>query len=319
MKEFSLYELYNLVEKMKSSDFYSEYDLKIVEELISKKETVLENTSATGGPAGAAGSSSIGVGSAGVALSNTSTIGMGGVVSSQPSAFPGALNGTAWISGGGQQGSGDISVPYNPSGANRVFQKLPAFSKRKEGDPNVITKKSRHKKLDMKTIKDMMSNKKSSGKIMNFNDFEKKDITTKVTTVKEGRTHDVAKKGKKETHDVSKFQADKDEEVKTQIGVIGENINISRIASLHINKGLIVSYIHNLIANDMGKIAVLIGFESVASNEKLNEIGKQIAMHIAAAKPDSLNIEAVEPAKVPEEAIDNWSKRHFIEERFIGI
>ena len=56
MKEFSLYELYNLVEKMKSSDFYSEYDLKIVEELISKKETVLENTSATGGPAGAAGS-----------------------------------------------------------------------------------------------------------------------------------------------------------------------------------------------------------------------------------------------------------------------
>ena len=101
--------------------------------------------------------------------------------------------------------------------------------------------------------------------------------------------------------DVAKFQADKDEEVKTQIGVIGENINIRRIASLHINKGLIVSYIHNLIANDMGKIAVLIGFESVASHEKLNEIGKQIAMHIAAAKPDSLNIEAVEPTKLARE------------------
>ncbi len=101
--------------------------------------------------------------------------------------------------------------------------------------------------------------------------------------------------------DVAKFQADKDEEVKTQIGVIGENINIRRISSLHINKGLIVSYIHNLIANDMGKIAVLIGFESVASHEKLNEIGKQIAMHIAAAKPDSLNIEAVEPTKLARE------------------
>ena len=206
MKEFSLYELYKILEKMKSTDFYSQDELKIVEELISKKEIVLENTSATGGPAGAAGSSSIGVGSAGVALANTSTAGMGGVVSSQPSAFPGALNGTNWISGGGQQGSGDISVPYNPSGANRVFQKLPAFSKKKEGDPNVITKKSRTKKLDMKTIKDMLSNKKPSGKIMNFNDFEKKDITTKVTKVKEGRTYDVAKKGKKETHDVSKFQ-----------------------------------------------------------------------------------------------------------------
>ena len=101
--------------------------------------------------------------------------------------------------------------------------------------------------------------------------------------------------------DVAKFQADKDEEVKTQIGVIGENINIRRISALNNNKGLIVSYIHNLIANDMGKIAVLIGFESVASHEKLNEIGKQIAMHIAAAKPDSLNIEAVEPTKLARE------------------
>ncbi len=111
----------------------------------------------------------------------------------------------------------------------------------------------------------------------------------------------IAKEALNYGDDVAKFQADKDEEVKTQIGVIGENINIRRISSLHINKGLIVSYIHNLIANDMGKIAVLIGFESVASHEKLNEIGKQIAMHIAAAKPDSLNIEAVEPTKLARE------------------
>ncbi len=111
----------------------------------------------------------------------------------------------------------------------------------------------------------------------------------------------VAKEALNYGDDIAKFQADKDEEVKTQIGVIGENINIRRISSLHVNKGLIVSYIHNAIANDMGKIAVLIGFESVASHEKLHEIGKQIAMHIAAAKPDSLNIEAVEPAKLARE------------------
>jgi elongation factor Ts len=111
----------------------------------------------------------------------------------------------------------------------------------------------------------------------------------------------VAKEALNYGDDIAKFQADKDEEVKTQIGVIGENINIRRISSLHVNKGLIVSYIHNSIANDMGKIAVLIGFESVASHEKLHEIGKQIAMHIAAAKPDSLNIEAVEPAKLARE------------------
>jgi len=111
----------------------------------------------------------------------------------------------------------------------------------------------------------------------------------------------VAKEALNYGDDIAKFQADKDEEVKTQIGVIGENINIRRISSLHVNKGLIVSYIHNAIANDMGKIAVLIGFESVAPSEKLHEIGKQIAMHIAAAKPDSLNIEAVEPAKLARE------------------
>ncbi len=101
--------------------------------------------------------------------------------------------------------------------------------------------------------------------------------------------------------DIAKFQADKDEEVKSQIGVIGENINIRRIASLSINKGAIVSYIHNSVAENMGKIAVLVAFESSANSEKLQEIGKQIAMHIAAAKPDALNIEAVEPAKLARE------------------
>jgi len=101
--------------------------------------------------------------------------------------------------------------------------------------------------------------------------------------------------------DISKFQADKDEEVKSQIGTIGENINIRRISSLVVNKGLIVSYIHNSVSENMGKIAVLLAFESVVSADKLSEIGKQIAMHIAAAKPDALNIESVDPTKLSRE------------------
>jgi len=188
MKDISLYELYVLLEKMKNGN-YSNSDIKIVERLIDKKERIFEDTSATGGPSGSAGSSSVGFGGGGVSLANASTAGMGGVVSSQPSAFPGSLNGANWINGGGKEGSGDISVPYNPSGANRMFQKMPGGRKRKEGDPNVITKKSRHKQLDMKTIKDMLSNKKSSGKIMNFSDFENKTLTTKVTKVKEGKAY----------------------------------------------------------------------------------------------------------------------------------
>ncbi len=111
----------------------------------------------------------------------------------------------------------------------------------------------------------------------------------------------VSKEAIKYGNDIAKFQADKDEEVKSQIGVIGENINIRRIDSLKVNKGQIVSYIHNVVANQMGKIAVLVAFESVASADKLTEIGKQIAMHIAAAKPDALNVEAVDPAKLARE------------------
>ena len=111
----------------------------------------------------------------------------------------------------------------------------------------------------------------------------------------------VSKEAIKYGNDIVKFQADKDEEVKSQIGVIGENINIRRIDSLKVNKGQIVSYIHNVVANQMGKIAVLVAFESVASADKLTEIGKQVAMHIAAAKPDALNIEAVDPAKLARE------------------
>ena len=101
--------------------------------------------------------------------------------------------------------------------------------------------------------------------------------------------------------DISKFQNDKDEEVKLQIGVIGENINIRRISSINISQGAIVSYIHNSIASNMGKIAVIVGFESKASKDKIEEIGKQVAMHIAAAKPEALCIQDVDPKKLARE------------------
>jgi elongation factor Ts len=92
-----------------------------------------------------------------------------------------------------------------------------------------------------------------------------------------------------------------DEEVKNQIGVIGENINVRRISNLSISNGLIVSYIHNAIANNIGKIAVLVAFESVAAKNNLEDLGKQIAMHIAAAKPEALTVESVDPSKLTRE------------------
>jgi elongation factor Ts len=74
------------------------------------------------------------------------------------------------------------------------------------------------------------------------------------------------------------------------------------MANLEVKNGVIVSYIHNQIAPQMGKIAVLVAIESSCNNlNALQELGKQISMHIAATKPDALNIESVNPAKLNRE------------------
>lgn len=180
MKNNSLKDLYILLEKMETSD-YKTSEINIVKKLISKKESLLEDSSA-GGPA----SSSLG--GNGVSLSNASISGMGAVTSAQPSSTPGALTAN-WASGGGTLGSGDISVPYNPSGKNRMFQKIPipnGMRRKKQGDPNIITKKYRNKPIDMKSIKNMFSKKGEKSNVMNFNDFANKDFSTKVTKIKEG-------------------------------------------------------------------------------------------------------------------------------------
>jgi translation elongation factor EF-Ts len=59
---------------------------------------------------------------------------------------------------------------------------------------------------------------------------------------------------------------------------------------------------HIAVVPGMGKIAVLLALESAASADKLEEVGKQIAMHIAAAKPDALSIDKVDPSKLTRES-----------------
>lgn len=102
--------------------------------------------------------------------------------------------------------------------------------------------------------------------------------------------------------DKEKFISHNEDNVKEQIGLIGENIKIRRIDSLSLDSnGVIVSYIHNKINDNLGKIAVIISLKSDAQESQLNELGKQIAMHIAAAKPDSLNIENIDSKKLERE------------------
>ncbi|MBA8667495.1 elongation factor Ts [Holosporaceae bacterium 'Namur'] len=91
------------------------------------------------------------------------------------------------------------------------------------------------------------------------------------------------------------------EEVIEHVAVIGENLSLRRFETLSVNSGAVVSYIHNAVAEGLGKIGVIVALESEAKYEDLLPVGKQIAMHIAAAKPEALNIEQLDPAKVEKE------------------
>lgn len=77
------------------------------------------------------------------------------------------------------------------------------------------------------------------------------------------------------------------------IAIIGENMNLRRVSYLNVNEGVIASYIHNSIAEGLGKIGVLVALESSGDKNKLMDLGKKIAMHIAAARPESLDIATV--------------------------
>ena len=85
------------------------------------------------------------------------------------------------------------------------------------------------------------------------------------------------------------------------IATIGENMSLRRAQSLEVSKGLVAGYIHGALAEGMGKIGVLVALESDAPADKLEGLGKQIAMHIAAANPQFLNIDAVDAAVMERE------------------
>jgi elongation factor Ts len=85
------------------------------------------------------------------------------------------------------------------------------------------------------------------------------------------------------------------------IATIGENMTLRRMAKLKVGAGVVVGYVHNSQAPGLGKIGVLIGLESTGDAGKLAAFGKQLAMHVAAANPQSLDISSVDPAALERE------------------
>jgi elongation factor Ts len=85
------------------------------------------------------------------------------------------------------------------------------------------------------------------------------------------------------------------------IATIGENMAVRRARRLAVKSGVVAAYMHNALAPNLGKIGVLVAVESTATGERLATLGRQLAMHVAAANPQFLDIAAVDPALLERE------------------
>ncbi len=91
------------------------------------------------------------------------------------------------------------------------------------------------------------------------------------------------------------------EALTNNIATIGENQSLRRAEVLEVAQGVVVSYVHNSVAPGLGKIGVLVALESAAPADVLQPLGKQLAMHIAAANPLALDADSLPLALIDRE------------------
>ena len=89
--------------------------------------------------------------------------------------------------------------------------------------------------------------------------------------------------------------------IKEMIGTIGENMTLRRTAYLTAKNGAVASYMHNLMAPGLGKIGVIVALESTGDAEHLKNFGKQVAMHIAAANPQAVDVDSLDKSLIERE------------------
>ncbi|MYZ47734.1 translation elongation factor Ts [Propylenella binzhouense] len=85
------------------------------------------------------------------------------------------------------------------------------------------------------------------------------------------------------------------------VATIGENMTLRRSAALEVDEGVVAGYIHAAAAPGLGKIGVIVGVRSAGDSGKLYALGRQIAMHVAAASPLALDVSDLDPAVVARE------------------
>jgi elongation factor Ts len=91
------------------------------------------------------------------------------------------------------------------------------------------------------------------------------------------------------------------EEMTHLVATIGENMILRRAKVLHVQSGVVATYVHSALRPGLGKIGVLVAIEAPSELAGLETLGRQIGMHIAAARPDALDIDAVDPAALERE------------------
>ncbi|BCH24918.1 elongation factor Ts [Mesorhizobium sp. L-8-10] len=89
--------------------------------------------------------------------------------------------------------------------------------------------------------------------------------------------------------------------IKDAVGTIGENMSFRRSAKLSVSAGAVATYVHNAVADNLGKMGVLVGVETTGNAEAARAFGRQVAMHVAATNPLALTAEEIDPAVVARE------------------
>ncbi|ESY83284.1 translation elongation factor Ts [Mesorhizobium australicum] len=89
--------------------------------------------------------------------------------------------------------------------------------------------------------------------------------------------------------------------IKDAVGTIGENMGFRRSAKLTVPHGAVATYVHNAVADGLGKLGVLVAIETTGNEHAANAFGRQVAMHVAATNPMALTAEQIDPAAVERE------------------
>jgi elongation factor Ts len=91
------------------------------------------------------------------------------------------------------------------------------------------------------------------------------------------------------------------EAIADTIAKVGENMSLRRAAGLSVGKGVIASYVHNVVSDGLGRIGVIVALESAGKDDELKAFGRMVAMHVASANPQAIDPSGLDAAAIERE------------------